>query len=129
MKYSIYIVLCLILISCTNNEVNSSKTLLTTKMLVLNKDDFNKKLASTRNAQLIDVRTPEEFGAGSIPNAINIDFYSDDFEAKLLSLDKEKPVFVYCKSGGRSGKTAQKLATSLYTEVYDLKGGFSNWSK
>lgn len=98
-------------------------------MLVLNKEQFNKKLASTPTAQLIDVRTPEEFAAGAIPNAINIDFYADDFDSKMLALKKDAPVFLYCKSGGRSGKTAKKLSKAYFKEVYDLKGGYSNWSK
>ena len=79
--------------------------------------------------QVVDVRTPEEFAEGFIPNAVNIDYYSDDFESRIVSLDKEKPVLIYCKSGGRSGKSYSLLKSKGYKEVYDLEGGFTAWSK
>ncbi len=128
MKYLFFICL-LACLSCANNEAQENQTAISTNLLILDKDQFNKKLAETQTVQLIDVRTPEEYVAGSIPNSLNIDFYSDDFEKRMKALDKERPVFVYCKSGGRSGKTAKKLQKGGFKEVYDLKGGYTNWSK
>ncbi len=88
---------------------------------------FEKKM-SEPNVQLIDVRTAEEFTSGHIPNSINIDVNSDTFESKVASLDKEKPVMVYCKMGGRSAKAAEKLKELGFKNITDLDGGFTSWS-
>jgi rhodanese-related sulfurtransferase len=77
--------------------------------------------------QVIDVRTPEEFGEGQLENAVNIDFYADDFEAQLEQLDKTRPVVVYCKRGGRSNKAAARCKALGFEKVYDIKGGYDAW--
>lgn len=107
---------------------SDTPTTSSTKMEKLLPGSFNQKLVETKNAQLIDVRTPAEVAAGAIPGAVNIDFYSDQFETKMEALDPNRPVMVYCKSGGRSGKTANMLKGKGFIEVYDLKGGYSAWS-
>lgn len=88
-----------------------------------------KTLMSKKDAQLIDVRTPEEYNDGYIENAKNINFNSADFKAKMEKLDKTKPVLIYCHSGGRSGKTAAMLKEMGFKEVYDLQSGYSGWKK
>lgn len=88
-----------------------------------------KELLSAEGAQVIDVRTPGEVAQGAIEGATNFDFYEADFKDRMAGLDKEKPVLVYCKSGGRSGKTATMLKEMGFKEVYDLEGGYSNWPK
>ena len=78
--------------------------------------------------QLIDVRTPEEFSAGHIDGAINIDFYDKSFAEDIAALSKNKPVIFYCKSGGRSKKAAYHAIEEVgFKEVYDLKGGYNAW--
>lgn len=89
---------------------------------------FSEKLNATANPQLLDVRTPEEFNGGHIANAVNVDWNADDFEAKAKAYDKSKPIFVYCKIGGRSSKAANKLSEMGFTEVYDLDGGMMKWN-
>lgn len=79
------------------------------------------------NIQLVDVRTPKEFKEGFIENAQNIDFKSSTFYEAIKKLDKNKPVIVYCHSGGRSAKCANKLKEAGFTKVYDLEGGISKW--
>lgn len=86
-----------------------------------------KSLINKANVQLIDVRTPNEFKREKINGAKNIDYYSRSFIENLKSLDKEKPVFLYCKSGVRSRRAAKKLAQIGFVEIYDLKGGIMNW--
>jgi len=77
--------------------------------------------------QLVDVRTPKEFKSGYIDNAQNIDYKSPTFAQDILKLDKEKPVLLYCHSGGRSAKCAEKLQKAGFTKIYDLEGGISRW--
>jgi thioredoxin len=90
-------------------------------------DDYDKKISATPNAQLIDVRTPEEYADGHLKNAVNINIKSGDFKDKINQLDKTKPVFVYCLSGGRSSSAANEMATMGFKEIYNLDGGIMKW--
>ena len=94
---------------------------------VLSPDIFSQKLSNANDGQLVDVRTPEEFKEGHLKGAVNIDFYNEDFESQIETLDKNKPVFVYCGSGGRSASTAAILNKAGFKEVYDLEGGIVQW--
>ena len=78
---------------------------------------------------LIDVRTPGEFASGHIENSINIDYKSDDFKDLIGELDTNQEVYVYCKVGGRSGRSAKILEDMGFEKVYDLKGGIIAWEK
>ena len=88
---------------------------------------FETRIADGK-AQLVDVRTREEYYAGYIPGAINIDgrlnVFMDECKA---SLDPSIPVAVYCRGGRRSAEAAQKLAKAGY-EVFDLEGGILEWA-
>ena len=88
---------------------------------------FAEKLKTTENPQLLDVRTPEEYSTEHIGNAANVNWNSDDFVAKASKYDKSKPVFVYCKVGGRSAQAADKLAEMDFKEIYNLDGGIMKW--
>ncbi|MCF6279419.1 MAG: rhodanese-like domain-containing protein [Flavobacteriaceae bacterium] len=80
-----------------------------------------------KSVQLIDVRTPKEYNEGYIKNAKNINFFEDNFIEEMSKLNKNKPVYVYCRGGGRSGRASKKLREAGFTKVYDLNGGFLNW--
>jgi rhodanese-related sulfurtransferase len=107
-----------------NNEKNDSGTI----TQLLEPKEFLTKFKATKDAQLLDVRTPEEVAEGALEAAQNINFYDTDFKDKLSKLDKNKPVFVYCRSGGRSGKCAQMCKDMGFKEIYDMKGGWQNYS-
>lgn len=89
---------------------------------------FAEKIKATPQAQVIDVRTPEEFSSQHIDNAININWNGNDFAAQAQKLDKTKPVFVYCMVGGRSKKASTQLAEMGFAKVYDLQGGIMKWN-
>lgn len=76
---------------------------------------------------LIDVRTPEEYAEGHIKGAINIDFLNENFVDKISEIQNKGTVFIYCRSGGRSGKSTPKFLEAGFTQVVDLKGGIKNW--
>lgn len=76
-------------------------------------------------AYLVDVRTPEEFNGGHLQFAKNIDFNGPEFRAQLAKLDKKKPVYLYCRSGNRSGKATDTLKVLGFTTFYNI-GGFEN---
>lgn len=88
---------------------------------------FAKKIAETPKPQILDVRTPEEFTSGHIDDATNVNILADDFVANSEKFDKSKPVFVYCKSGGRSQKAANKLQELGFKTIYNLEGGILKW--
>lgn len=105
--------------SCLKNQADGVQ--------VLDVATYEKKMAEPE-VQLVDVRTPEEFNEGHIENAVNINFMSDDFDANVANLDKEKAVMVYCKAGGRSAKAAARLKELGFKAITDLEGGISNWT-
>ncbi len=90
-------------------------------------DAFEKAIQQNPSAQLIDVRTAGEFGGGHLPKAQNIDIRSADFSDKLKSLDKSKPILVYCLSGGRSAQAAEIMRKEGF-QVTELKGGYLKWT-
>ncbi len=88
-----------------------------------------KELLSKEKIQLIDVRTPSEVNQGSIKGALFVNFFDADFTQKTISvLDKNKPVYFYCRSGNRSGK-ATKILKDKGFEAYNVLGGYSKWNK
>ncbi|WP_248395906.1 MULTISPECIES: rhodanese-like domain-containing protein [unclassified Bizionia] len=93
---------------------------------VLPVDEYKTQIEKGK-VQLVDVRTPNEYNSGHIKNAKNIDFFATSFESQFEKLNKEKPLYIYCRSGARSRKAASKLSAMGFTEIYDLKGGYLNW--
>lgn len=88
---------------------------------------YAEKLKTTKNPQLLDVRTPEEFSTGHIENAENVNLNGNNFVTEANTYDKSKPIFVYCKVGGRSAQAADKLAQLGFKEIYNLDGGIMKW--
>ncbi|MDX9705640.1 MAG: rhodanese-like domain-containing protein [Weeksellaceae bacterium] len=78
---------------------------------------------------LLDVRTPEEFAEGHIPNAINLDVNSENFDSKIKELDPDKTYYVYCRSGKRSTKAVNKLHQEGFHDLVHLKDGYSNYKE
>ncbi|MFN7044073.1 MAG: rhodanese-like domain-containing protein [Flavobacterium sp.] len=105
--------------SCLKNQADGVQVLDVVK--------YEKKMTQP-DVQLVDVRTPEEFSEGHLENAVNIDVTADGFDAKVASLDKEKPVMIYCKSGGRSAKASARLKELGFKNITDLEGGITNWN-
>jgi len=86
-----------------------------------------KKLIATKKGQLVDVRTPQEWESGTIEGATKINFFDKNFQEQLMKLDKNKPVYVYCATGGRSGKAAKQMEKMGFKKVYNLNGGITAW--
>ncbi len=88
------------------------------------------RLLANDEIQIIDVRTENEISQGMIPGARNIDVMQwDNFVSEVEQLDRENPVLVYCKVGGRSAKAFAYLKENGFSKVYDLKGGFDSWKR
>lgn len=80
-----------------------------------------KELMETTDYVIVDVRTKDEFDSGHVVGAINIPY--DEIDENVV-LDKEKLIFVYCLSGGRSS-IAEEALTNLGYDVYNL-GAYEN---
>jgi rhodanese-related sulfurtransferase len=78
---------------------------------------------------VLDVRAPEEFAEARIAGAVNIDFYAADFADRIGALDRDVPYVMYCRSGNRSGQTADLMRDLGFTEVYDVQGGIVSWAE
>jgi phage shock protein E len=76
---------------------------------------------------ILDVRTPEEFNAGHIPNAININVAASNFSSEVSKLDKNATVAVYCRSANRSAVATNEMADLGFTDMYDMQGGIIDW--
>ncbi len=87
-----------------------------------------KKMSHDNPGTILDVRTADEVSRGAIPGYINIDFYNSDFIEQVSKLDKEKPVYVYCAVGGRSGQAKEMLSNAGFKQVYNLEGGYKAYS-
>lgn len=114
------VLVAILLNSCTNGQTNGTKT-------NLSASEFADKMKELPNAPILDVRTPEEFSKGHLKNALNYNWNSNEFEAQISPLDKSKPVFVYCLSGGRSSSAANKMRSDGFKTVYELDGGIMKW--
>lgn len=79
-------------------------------------------------AVILDVRTPEEFAAGHLPGAININVEASDFDTKVAGLDESAETLVYCRTGNRSGVATDKMAELGFTDMSDLQGGIEAWA-
>lgn len=87
------------------------------------------KAISAQGAQILDVRTMDEYQSGHIKNAFLADWTNpDEFLFRIQSLDKSKPVYAYCFSGARSSKAASILREKGFI-VYNLTGGIAAWKR
>ena len=125
MKYSIRLSYLCLLFTLSFLSCKSSAQ----KGVDLNPTEFKAAIEKESDVIILDVRTPKEVAEGIIPGAKVIDFYGDNFKAELEQLDKDKTYYVYCRSGGRSGKTCNALQTAGFPNIYNLKGGITAWKK
>lgn len=89
----------------------------------LEPEAYRAALGAADDPLLLDCRTPEEFGGGALPEALNYDYLDREFVYRVDSLPRDRPVFVYCARGGRSAQAAELLEEIGFEEVYNLEGG------
>lgn len=89
-------------------------------------DVFEQKLKASKDAQILDVRSAQEYEENHLPGAINFSVHDSLFHLRVRSLKRDHPVFVYSINNGRSSVVASKLR-DLGFEVYQLPGGIARW--
>lgn len=127
----IFVFLMALIASCGPSNQSNSSASKAPGIYKLAPKEFMDTYYSFEDAILLDVRTANEYKAGTIlPDAINIDYHSKEFLTELVSLLQEKkPIFVYCHSGQRSDKSIFKMKQMGFDHLYDLAGGYSLWQK
>lgn len=93
----------------------------------LNATEFEKAIAASPEAVILDVRTPMEFQQGHIKGSVLLDFYSRTIQADIDALDKTKEYLVYCRSGARSANACSYMAQSGFAKVTNMAGGIMMW--
>ncbi len=91
-----------------------------------------KMLKDSRTAKkltIVDIRTREEYLSGHISGAVNIDFYSKNFEEELNKLEKDRVYLIYCRTDRRSSAAIKMMRILGFKRVYRLKGGFAQLQK
>lgn len=76
---------------------------------------------------ILDVRTPAEYASGYIENAVNLDYYENDFEETLDTYDKNKTYLIYCRTANRTASVMSIMQRLEFTEVYNMQGGINAW--
>ena len=116
MKTFTAFVLLSLCLSCTPKQSNA---------VFLSADEM-KDIMAMDTVQLIDVRSLEEFREGHLKGAQNL-IYDSEFDQKIKSLDKSKPVAVYCRTGRRSEECSKLLEEAGFEQIYQLEGGLTEW--
>lgn len=114
----------LALMSCEVNQAQKANSFI---------EDVNakrfKELVDEGKGIVLDVRTSEEVAKGHINNASTIDYYDPEFVQKINLIAKDKEIYVYCQSGGRSSEAAKILQENGFHKIYNLENGIKGWEK
>lgn len=82
--------------------------------------------AAEAGTVVVDVRTPGEYAAGHVEDAVNIDVESGTFAAQIAELPKDTTYAVYCHSGRRSSLATDQMAEAGFTSLVNLQGGVAD---
>ena len=90
-------------------------------------EEANKLISENKDFIILDVRTKEEYDNGHIPGAKLVPVQVLPMKLNELSGYKDKPILVYCASGGRSPRAVETLADDDFQNIYHLSRGISSW--
>ena len=102
----------------SNNQTNTYRQ--------ITMDEAVTMMAQESGYVILDVRRPDEFAAGHIPNAINVPNESIGTSDIPELPDKDQLIMVYCRSGRRSKEASEKLVKLGYTNIVEF-GGILDW--
>jgi rhodanese-related sulfurtransferase len=101
------------LLACAQIKVNTQKA-----------KEFMVRMQSASQKTILDLRTPEEFKAAHVTEAININFNDANFQDKISNLNKNKPIFVYGAESAKSLQTSNMLAQLGFKSIFNLEGTY-----
>ena len=124
------VVISMYTVSCGTSQNKTPQTAIASTEVIVTVDAKSfKDLMVSEPGTLLDVRTPEEWAEGTLKGATKINYKGDTFEQDIETLDKNVPVYVYCRSGGRSAGAADVLKEKGFKKVYNLDGGITSWQE
>ena len=95
---------------------------------VLTPQEFIAAAEADSAAVILDVRQPDEFAAGHLAKAVNLNWLNPtEFSEGMAKLDKDHTYYIYCRSGRRSNAAASKMKREGF-RVFDMKGGYLQWT-
>jgi rhodanese-related sulfurtransferase len=89
--------------------------------------EFN-QLMQSGDFVVLDIRTAKEFDEGHIENAINLDFYSKNFDQSVLNY-KKNGIMIYSRSSGQSQQAITKLISLEFKNIIELENGLVGWKR
>ena len=122
MKHRLFLILLIVLL-LTGCAVSTDKDVMYTQITM---SEAVEMMESESDYIILDVRRPDEFATGHIPNAINIPNESIGTDEISELPDKDQLILVYCRSGNRSKQASQKLVKLGYSNVVEF-GGINDW--
>jgi rhodanese-related sulfurtransferase len=93
----------------------------------VNSSDVARMLKADKSLVVLDVRTADEFKAGHINGAINIDVRQPDAFSKIDKLNHNAKYVVHCRTNHRSKITVDHMAESGFKTIYQMTDGYSGW--
>ncbi|MDI6730537.1 MAG: rhodanese-like domain-containing protein [Candidatus Altarchaeum sp.] len=119
----------------TSTSTNTSETSVQTTIMKTTIKNVNVKEthrltdenSDSENFVIIDIRTLLEFNSRHIKDAINIDYYDNDFVERSNDLNKSKTYFIYCRSRSRSGSSMQNFQQLKFEVVYNMLRDVNSW--
>ncbi|MDD4992576.1 MAG: rhodanese-like domain-containing protein [Paludibacter sp.] len=111
----------LILVLASFGNVSAQRT-------ELNSPEVKEVLKKNKAIVILDVRTPEEFAAGHLKGAQNIDIRQQDAYSKLEKLNPKTTYLVYCRTNHRSGLAVDYMMQKGFKNVYQMMDGFPGWA-
>lgn len=93
---------------------------------VVSNEDLEATISSGKEILVLDVREAAEFAFNHIPEAISIPL--GELEDRIDELNKEKEIYVVCRTGSRSDLASQKLTENGFVNVKNVVPGMSNWT-
>jgi len=94
----------------------------------VNSKEVKELLKKNKDLIIIDVRTPNEFNAGHLKGALNIDVNQYDATSKIDKLNRNARYIVYCRTSNRSGMAVQYMMQKGFKTVYQMMDGFPGWA-
>ena len=113
--------------SVTSEHKSGKESAVSSDPYLVGPDEFRSVLENNTEAVLLDIRTSQEIDQGALPGHNHVNFYDQDFSAKISELDRDQIYLVYCHSGGRSASTRTMMNQMGFVQVYDLRGGIVAW--
>ncbi len=98
-------------------------------LIDLDSEEFSQKLKEDNNSVLLDIRTPNEYAQGHMPNATLMNIYDPSFTEDIQKLDKNKNYYLYCRSGNRSYHAGRMMVQLGFNKIYNLSSGILDWDE